>query len=93
MSEDRRTPQPQRRASGGGFGLPHPKAAEPPTPGLAARLAAEQAIAEALGQGRALDEFFSPQSIAPRLDGLDARDRALARSIAPVALRRLGTIR
>lgn len=93
MNEDRRTPRPQRRAPGGGFGLPRPKVAEPPPPGLAARLAAEQAIAEALGQGRPLDEFFSPQSIAPRLDGLDVRNRALARSIATVALRRLGSIR
>lgn len=93
MTDDRRTPRPHRRAPGGGFGLPRPKAPEPLAPGLAARLAAEQAIAEAIGQGRPLDEFFGASSIAPRLDGLDPRDRALARSIATVAMRRLGTIR
>lgn len=82
-----------RRPPGGGFGLPRPKPPEPLAPGLGARLAAEQAVAEALAQGRPLDEFFSAASIAPRLDGLDPRDRALARSIATVAMRRLGVIR
>ena len=93
MSDVSRLPRPPRRAPGGGFGLPRPKAPEPLVPGLGARLAAEQAIAEALAQGRPLDEFFGAASIAPRLDGLDARDRALARSIATVAMRRMGTIR
>jgi 16S rRNA (cytosine967-C5)-methyltransferase len=49
------------------------------TPGFAARWAAAQAIGEALTLARSL--------------GLDARDRALARSIATVAMRRFGTIR
>lgn len=93
MSDDRRPHPPQRRAPGGGFGMPRPKAPEPLPPGLGARLAAEQAIAEALAQGRPIDEFFGVHSIAPRLDGLDPRDRALARSIATAAMRRLGTIR
>ena len=93
MTDDRRPPRPQRRAPGGGFGMPRPKTPEPLPPGLGARLAAEQAIVEALGQSRPLDEFFGAASIAPRLDGLEPRDRALARSIATVAMRRLGTIR
>jgi 16S rRNA (cytosine967-C5)-methyltransferase len=72
---------------------PKPKAPEPLAPGLAARLAAEQAIAEALADRRPLDDFFGAGSVAPRLAGLEPRDRALARSIATVAMRRLGTIR
>ena len=68
MTDDRRPPRPQRRAPGGGFGMPRPKTPEPLPPGLGARLAAEQAIVEALGQSRPLDEFFGAASIAPRLD-------------------------
>jgi 16S rRNA (cytosine967-C5)-methyltransferase len=59
---------------------------------LAARVAAARAIAEALTQSRSLDERFAAD-LSMRAGGLDARDRALARSIATVALRRLGTIR
>ena len=47
---------------------------------------------EALTQGRPLEERFGGDSDAGSR-GLDARDRALARSIATVAMRRLGTIR
>jgi len=63
------------------------------TPGYVARWVAAQAISDALTYGKPLDDRF------PGLDGdaapqaLDARDRALARSIATVAMRRLGTIR
>ncbi len=76
-----------------GFGRPKPAAEPAPVPGLAARLAAAQALAEALANGRALDDFFAASSIAPRLTGLEPRDRALARSIATATLRRLGTLR
>jgi 16S rRNA (cytosine967-C5)-methyltransferase len=69
-----------------------PEAAEPAPPGLAARVAAARAIAEALTQSRSLDERFAAD-LSTRGGGLDARDKALARSIATVALRRLGTIR
>jgi 16S rRNA (cytosine967-C5)-methyltransferase len=54
---------------------------------------AAQAIGDALTYGKALDDRF------PGIDGgsapqiLDIRDRALARSIATVSMRRLGTIR
>jgi 16S rRNA (cytosine967-C5)-methyltransferase len=62
-------------------------------PGLAARVAAARVIADVLTGGHALDERFSPAAVPSRVVGLDARDAAFARSIATVALRRLGTIR
>jgi 16S rRNA (cytosine967-C5)-methyltransferase len=66
---------------------------EPLAPGLAVRLAASQILSETLASGRPLDERFSGETPHARLSGLDARDRALSRSIATVSLRRLGTIR
>lgn len=66
---------------------------EPLPPGLAVRLAAAQILSETLTQGRPLDDQFTGETPHARLSGLDARDRALTRSIATVALRRLGTIR
>jgi len=81
----------------GGFDPWAPRGPTPPplddTPGLAARLAAAQAIADALTLQRPLEERFAAAEHDPRFAGLDARDRALARSIAAAALRRLGTIR
>ena len=62
-------------------------------PGLPVRLAAAAILAEVAGNGRALDEYFAADPVHSRLVGLDARDRALVRSIATAALRRLGTIR
>ena len=59
---------------------------------MAARVAASRALAEALTASRPLDERLAADSPQQR-GGLDARDRALARSIAIVSLRRLGTIR
>jgi 16S rRNA (cytosine967-C5)-methyltransferase len=66
---------------------------EPAAPGLAARIAAAQILADTLNTGRPLDERFSGEHAHPRLAGLDPRDRALTRSIVTVSLRRLGTIR
>jgi 16S rRNA (cytosine967-C5)-methyltransferase len=43
--------------------------------------------------GHTLDERLSPSAVPNRLSGLDARDRALVRSIVTVSLRRLGTIK
>ena len=80
----------------GGFDARAQRGPPPPpddAPGLAARLAAAQAIADALTFQRSLDERFAAAEIDPRFAALDARDRALARSIAAVAMRRLGTIR
>ena len=63
------------------------------TPGYVARWVAAQAISDALTYGKPLDDRFpGPDGdAAPQV--LDARDRALARSIATVSMRRLGTIR
>jgi 16S rRNA (cytosine967-C5)-methyltransferase len=76
----------------GGFHGGRPETSAAPPPGLAARVAAARAVAEALTASRPLDERLAADSTQPK-GGLDARDRALARSIATVALRRLGTIR
>lgn len=62
-------------------------------PGLAARVAAAAVICDVVQGGHALDERFAPEATPSRVSGLDDRDRGLARSIATVALRRLGTIR
>ena len=80
-----------------GFGPRLQRGPSPPpaeaAPGLATRLVAAQAIADALTFQRPLDERFATAEADSRFAGLDARDRALARSIAAVSLRRLGTIR
>lgn len=65
----------------------------PLPPGLAVRQAAAAAIAEIIVNGRTLDERLAADEAAGRLARMDARDRALMRSIITVALRRLGTIR
>ncbi|WP_442756440.1 RsmB/NOP family class I SAM-dependent RNA methyltransferase [Methylocystis sp. JAN1] len=62
-------------------------------PGLSVRLAAAAIISDVAQGGHRLDECFSPQAVPNRLTGLDARDVALARSIATASLRRLGVIR
>jgi 16S rRNA (cytosine967-C5)-methyltransferase len=76
----------------GGFHGGRPETPATPPPGLAARVAAARAVAEALTALRPLDERLAADPTQPK-GGLDGRDRALARSIATVALRRLGTIR
>ena len=63
------------------------------TPGLPARLAAANIICDVVQGGHRLDECFTPLAVPNRIAGLEARDVALARSIATVALRRLGVIR
>ena len=63
------------------------------TAGLRARIAAQLVIGDVIGGGHLLDERFSPHSVPSRIAGLDARDRGLARSIATVVVRRLGTLR
>jgi 16S rRNA (cytosine967-C5)-methyltransferase len=76
----------------GGFYSGRPEPPVPPPPGLAARVAAARAVAEALTSARPLDERLAGDR-TQQGGSLDPRDRALARSIATVALRRLGTIR
>ena len=77
----------------GGFHTGRADATAPPPPGLAARVAAARAVAEALTSSRPLDERLTADPTPQRSGGLEPRDRGLARSIATVALRRLGTIR
>ncbi len=59
---------------------------------MVARVAAARAIMEAVREARPLDERLAAD-LSLRDARLDPRDLALARSIATVALRRLGTIR
>ena len=75
------------RKSAGAQRPPPPEA----TPGYVPRWVAAQAISDALTHGKPLDGRFPDGDAAPQI--LDSRDRALARSIATVAMRRLGTIR
>src|SRR5271157_5399631 len=75
-----------------GFHAGRPETPAPAPPGMAARVAAARAVQEALTLSKPLDERFAAD-LSLRAGGLDVRDRALARSIATVALRRLGTIR
>ena len=99
MTNDSRSfptrPKPARQSTRQGF-VPAEAAREAEaakTPGLPARLAAANIISDVVQGGHRLDECFSPQAVPSRVAGLDARDTALARSIATVALRRLGVIR
>jgi 16S rRNA (cytosine967-C5)-methyltransferase len=62
-----------------------------PIPGLAARRAATSLVHGVLQRGRPLDEALDDPK-GP-LAALDPRDRALARAIAGMALRRLGSLR
>lgn len=62
-------------------------------PGLLARTAAAALLNDIITNGHALDERLSSTAVPNRLAGIDARDRALVRSIVTVSLRRLGTIR
>ncbi len=62
------------------------------TPGFLPRWIAAQAIIDALIRGKPFDEKFGGENDLGTLS-LDSRDRALARSIATVSMRRLGTIR
>jgi 16S rRNA (cytosine967-C5)-methyltransferase len=78
-----------RGSSGFGRRAPPPEMA----PGLAVRLAAAAILAEVAGNGLSLDERFAPGAGPEALSGLDARDRALVRSIVLAALRHLGVLR
>ncbi len=82
--------RPKRPYDFGAHASRRPQQPQDTTPGLAARLAAAQAVADVLASARPLEERSESEG---RSASLDARDRALARSIAVVSLRRLGTIR
>ncbi len=62
-------------------------------PGLACRLAAAAALSDVVVNGRGLDEALAAAAQHPRFTAFDPRDKALARSIVIVSLRRLGTLR
>ena len=62
-------------------------------PGLLARTSAALILRDIVTKGHLLDERFSAAAVPNRLAALDARDRALTRSIVTSALRRLGTLR
>jgi 16S rRNA (cytosine967-C5)-methyltransferase len=62
-------------------------------PGLAARIAAAAILSDVIARRHSLDEYFSAGPGLSRILGLAPCDAALTRSIATVALRRLGTIR
>jgi 16S rRNA (cytosine967-C5)-methyltransferase len=62
-------------------------------PGLMARTAAAAILQDIVAKGHLLDERFSPKAVPNRLQGLDARDQSLTRSIVTASLRRLGTVR
>ncbi len=88
-----RGPRPSGRPASFRTGDAEREAKIAAAPGLRARIAAQQIIADVLSGGHALDERFEPTAVPSRTAGLDDRDRGLARSIATVALRRLGAIR
>ena len=70
--------------------------ASPDVPGLTARRIAADIIEGVLRRRRALDELLEggdPQSTSAELAELDERDRAFARALVGIVLRRLGTLR
>lgn len=72
------------------------KPAPPPvemSPGLPARLLAAAVLGDVIGAGHSLEDAFGSEVNQGKLTALEPRDRALARSIVIVSLRRLGTIR
>ena len=69
---------------------PAPDAPLPEVAGLPARAAAARAVAELLGQNRAL---ALDDALAQHVRGLDPADTGLARAIATTTFRRLGLIR
>ncbi|MCX8255701.1 MAG: MFS transporter, partial [Beijerinckiaceae bacterium] len=62
-------------------------------PGLMVRVAAALILQDIVAKGHTLEDRFSPTAVPGRLQNIDGRDRALARSIVTAALRRLGTLR
>lgn len=88
-----RPPRPAGRPTSFRTGDAEREAKIAAAPGLRARIAAQQIIADVIAGGHALDERFEASAVPSRIVGLDDRDKSLARSIATVAVRRLGAIR
>lgn len=87
------TNPPLQRPSRGKPGMKVQPASVDMPPGLACRLAASAALSDIVVNGRGLDEALSAATQNARFTAFDDRDRALARSIVVVSLRRLGTLR
>lgn len=66
---------------------------QPDPPGLAARRAAIRLVDGVLTRTRALDAALEAEHDPSSFRALDVRDRALARAIAGMTLRRFGTLR
>lgn len=69
------------------------EAPPPPPPGFGARVTAAAALADIIANAHTIEDRFAADAAAGRHQGLDARDRALVRSIVLTSLRRLGAIR
>ncbi|GLK77091.1 MFS transporter [Methylopila jiangsuensis] len=85
-----REPAPRRAGPRRALGMPQ-KAPEPP--GLAARRVAVRLVEGVLSRARPLDAALEAEHDPSGFRSLDERDRALARAIAGVTLRRFGTLR
>ncbi|MFC3691322.1 RsmB/NOP family class I SAM-dependent RNA methyltransferase [Chenggangzhangella methanolivorans] len=72
---------------------PSSRQPQPDPPGLAPRRAAAKLVDAALTRTRALDAALDAEHDPSGFRALDPRDRALARAIAGVTLRRFGTLR
>ncbi|MDQ6437116.1 RsmB/NOP family class I SAM-dependent RNA methyltransferase [Mesorhizobium sp. LHD-90] len=90
MSGDTPPPRDRRRSK-------HPssrpdRAAEPPAPGLAVRMAAARLLAAVVDAKTPLDGLTDQEHGHPQFKALDVRDRALVRAILVTALRHRRTI-
>ncbi len=83
----------QRTAGGQAAQAAADKAEAERHPGLQARLAAALILRDIVAKGHSIEERFSDAAVPNRLGPLDARDRALVRSMVTASLRRLGTLR
>lgn len=79
-----------RATDGGAVRRPRPATAN--RPGLPARLAAVALIGKVVDERRSLEALFDERAGLSQWLELDARDRALARAIATVAIRHRGRI-
>ena len=85
--------QPPVRRPGQRRPLGNPRQPLPDPPGLAPRKAAARLVDAVLTRTRALDAALEAEHDPSGFRALDVRDRALARAIAGVTLRRFGTLR
>ena len=84
---------PQGRSFGGRRFQNGPGRSQPEVPGLETRRVAARLVDGVLSRTRSLDASLEIEHDPCGFRALDERDRALARAIAGVTLRRLGTLR